>query len=91
MPKEAVLQIDFTKMTLAEQTTAADPLTMLQGGGEITPVGIYSAINAINAAAQDPAIRYIYMKKPGSIMNRANSTTTEPVSRKMLRKPSGGI
>ena len=62
MPKEAVLQIDFTKMTLAEQTTEADPLTMLQGGGEITPVGIYSAINAINAAAQDPAIRYIYMK-----------------------------
>lgn len=62
MPKEAVLQIDFTKMTLAEQTTEADPLAMLQGGGEITPVGIYSAINAINAASQDPAIRYIYMK-----------------------------
>ena len=62
MPKEAVLQIDFTKMTLAEQTAEADPLAMLQGGGEITPVGIYSAINAINAAAQDPAIRYIYMK-----------------------------
>lgn len=62
MPKEAVLKIDFTKMTLAEQTAEADPLAMLQGGGEITPVGIYSAINAINAAAQDPAIRYIYMK-----------------------------
>ena len=62
MPKEAVLQIDFSKMTLAEQTTEADPLAMLQGGGEITPVGIYSAINAVNAAAQDPAIRYIYMK-----------------------------
>lgn len=62
MPKEAVLKIDFTDMTLAEQTAEADPLAMLQGGGEITPVGIYSAINAINAAAQDPAIRYIYMK-----------------------------
>ena len=62
MPKEAVLQIDFTKMTLAEQTAEADPLTMIQGGVEITPVGIYSAINAINAAAQDPAVRYIYMK-----------------------------
>lgn len=62
MPKEAVLQIDFSKMTLTEQTQEADPLTMLQGGGQVTPVGIYSAINAINAAAQDPAIRYIYMK-----------------------------
>lgn len=62
MPKEAVLQIDFSKMTLTEQTQEADPLTMLQGGAQVTPVGIYSAINAINAAAQDPAIRYIYMK-----------------------------
>lgn len=62
MPKEAVLQIDFSKMTLTEQTQEVDPLAMLQGGGQITPVGIYSAINAINAAAQDPAIRYIYMK-----------------------------
>ena len=62
MPKEAVLQIDFSKMTLTEQTQEADPLAMLQGGGQVTPVGIYSAINAINAAAQDPAIRYIYMK-----------------------------
>ena len=62
MPKEAVLKIDFTEMTLAEQTAEADPLAMLQSGGEITPLGIYSAINAINAASQDPAIRYIYMK-----------------------------
>ena len=62
MPKEAVLQIDFTNLMLTEQTSEADPLAMLQSGTEITPVGIYSAINAINAAAQDPAIRYIYMK-----------------------------
>ena len=62
MPKEAVLEIDFTEMTLAEQTTEADPLKMIQGSGEISPVGIYSAINAINAATEDPAIRYIFMK-----------------------------
>ena len=65
MPKEAVLEIDFIGMSLAEQTTEADPLAMLQGGEQVTPVGIYSAINAINAAAQDPAIRYIYMKPDG--------------------------
>ena len=65
MPKEAVLEIDFTGMSLAEQTTEADPLAMLQGGEQVTPVGLYSAINAINAAAQDPAIRYIYMKPDG--------------------------
>ena len=32
MPKEAVLSIDFTEMTLAEQTSEAYPLAILQGG-----------------------------------------------------------
>ena len=62
MPAEAVLSIDFSKMTLAEQTKEADPFAALQGGDMITPVGIYEAIKAVNAAAEDPAIRYIYMK-----------------------------
>lgn len=66
MPSEAVLKIDFTSMALAEQTSEADPIAMLQGAGDVTPVGIYSAINAINAAAQDPAIRYIYMTPDGA-------------------------
>ena len=62
MPAEAVLSIDFSKTCLAEQTKEADPFTSLQGGDMITPIGIYSAINAVNAAAEDPAIKYIYMK-----------------------------
>ena len=65
MPKEAVLSIDFTDMALAEQSGEPDPMAMLQGGGDVSKIGIYSAINAINAAAQDPAIRYIYMKPDG--------------------------
>ncbi len=62
MPAEAVLSIDFSKMTLAEQTQEADPFAALQGGDMISPVGIYEAIKAVNAAAEDPAIRYIYMR-----------------------------
>ena len=62
MPAEAVLSIDFSNMTLAEQTEKADPFAALQGGDMITPVGIYEAIKAVNAAAEDPAIRYIYMR-----------------------------
>lgn len=62
MPAEAVLSIDFSKMTLSEQTQEADPFAVLQGGDMITPVGIYEAIKAVNAAAEDPAIRYIYMR-----------------------------
>ena len=62
MPREAVLQINFDNMTLGEQTKEADPLTMLTGGSSVTPLGIYSAITAINAAAEDPAIKFIYMR-----------------------------
>ena len=56
MPKEAVLQIDFSSITLTEQTKEADPLAILKGGSQVTPVGIYSAINAINIAHIPPNI-----------------------------------
>ncbi len=62
MPREGVLQINMGTMTLAEQTKEADPLTSIQGGQALTPVGIYSAIQAVNAAATDPAVKFIYMK-----------------------------
>ncbi len=62
MPREGVLQIDMSTMTLAEQTKEADPLTTIQGGQSLTPVGIRNAVDAINAAASDPAVKFIYMK-----------------------------
>ncbi len=67
MPREGILQIDMSSMTLAEQTAEADPLTSLQGGQALTPVGIYSAIKAVNAAAADPAVKFIYMKPDGAV------------------------
>lgn len=66
VPESAVLSMDMSTIMLTEQTQEADPLTMLQGKGmEISPLGIYSAIRAINIAAQDPAIKFIYMKPDG--------------------------
>ena len=65
MPSEAVLKIDLSAVALAEQTAEADPIAMLRGKGSVTPVGIYSAITAVNRAAQDPAIKYIYMRPDG--------------------------
>ena len=51
MPREAVLKIDMSTFALSEQSTEANPMDMLMAGGEtITPLGIYDAINAINAA-----------------------------------------
>ncbi len=66
MPREAVLKIDMSTFTLSEQSTEANPLDALMNGGQtVTPLGIYSAVNAINAAATDPAVKFIYMKPDG--------------------------
>lgn len=66
MPREAVLKIDMSTFTLSEQSAEANPMDMLLAGGESRqPLGIYSAINAINAAASDPAVKFIYMKPDG--------------------------
>lgn len=66
MPREAVLKIDMSTFTLSEQSTEANPFDALMNGGQtVTPLGIYSAVNAINAAATDPAVKFIYMKPDG--------------------------
>ena len=66
MPQKAVLKIDMAGITLTEQTKEADPIELLQSGGQtVAPVGIYSAIKALNAAAEDPAVKFIYLKPDG--------------------------
>ena len=62
MPESAVLTMDMSTILITEQTKEADPLTALQGNGmEISSLGIYDAIYAINTAAADPAVKFIYM------------------------------
>ena len=66
MPSSAVLTMDMSTVMLMEQTQEMDPLTVIQGNGlEISSLGIYSAIRAINIAAADPAIKFIFMKPDG--------------------------
>ena len=73
MPAKAVLTIDMSTMVLSEQTKESDPFATLQGGGEmVAPLGIHSAINAINTAAVDPAVKFIYMKPDGMLTGVAH-------------------
>lgn len=59
----SVMTIDMSKIVLTEQTQETDILTMLQSNGlEVQTLGIYNAISAINSAASDPSINFIYMK-----------------------------
>ena len=75
IPKSGVLKIDMSKMVVAEQTQEANPLAALpiSNGQSVQSIGILDAINALDAAAQDPAVKYIYLKVDGSMTSLAHS------------------
>ena len=60
-----VLAIDLSEIIITEQDQPEDPLAMLQGQMQI-PVGLWKAVRAINIAAADPGVKYIYLKADGS-------------------------
>lgn len=74
VPKSAVLTVDMSKITIAEQTLESNPfssvsipvggLASFAGSGET--IGIWDAVQAVNAAADDPAIKFIYLRTDGS-------------------------
>ena len=74
LPKSGVLKIDLSKVVLGEQTQEAnpfsnmDPTSLLMGGDMDSSdiLGIWDAVQAINAAAEDPAIKYIYLLTDGN-------------------------
>ena len=89
MPREGILTVDMSTFMLAEQTKESDPIEMLSSGGQsIAPLGIWSAINAVNAAATDPAIKFIYLKPDGINGNTAQIEEFRKVL-KRFRETSG--
>ena len=73
VPSEGVLKIDMSKIVIAEQSRETDPLTMIQSGGkQIVTIGMHEAVCAVNAAAEDPGIKYIYLKTDGNATDAAH-------------------
>lgn len=60
LPKSGILKLDMSKMVILEQGKPDDPFSKLQGG-DIQSIGLLKAVKAINAAAEDPAIKCIYI------------------------------
>ena len=71
MPDSAVLTIDMADITLSEQTREADIMEILQGGDMQQPLGIFDAVSSINAAAFDPAVKFIYLKPDAAVAGTA--------------------
>lgn len=59
---EGILKIDMAELLLTEQSNEIDPVALIQNGSDVpTQVGIWDAIQAINTAAADPGIKFIYL------------------------------
>ena len=74
LPKSGVLRIDLSKVRFGEQTLEDnpfgdfDPTSLLAGGGAPSGkvIGLWDAVQAIDAAAEDPAVKYIYLLTDGN-------------------------
>ena len=75
VPSEGVLRIDMSKIVICEQTQDPDPLSMIQSGGQtVKNIGIWDAVQALRKAAEDPGIKYIYLKTDGNTTGLALSS-----------------
>ncbi|MBQ9192915.1 MAG: signal peptide peptidase SppA [Bacteroidales bacterium] len=68
LPRQGVLDLDLSQFSLAEQTLedqfGGSSLSLLGYSGGTT-VGLWDAIQAIDAAAADPGIKYILLRPDG--------------------------
>ncbi len=71
LPREGVLDMNLAKITMAEQSgPSSDPQALLSGSSE--SIGIWDAVQAINTAATDPAVKFIYLRPDGTTMDMAS-------------------
>lgn len=66
IPKSGVLVMDMSRFVIGEQSQESNPLSSISGSGDMQTIGIWDAVQAINSAATDPAVQYIYLKTDGS-------------------------
>lgn len=62
--EEGVLSIDLSTVAIAEQSKDYD-LNSMMNRETRTSLGLWSAVKAINAAAADPGIKFIYLRPDG--------------------------
>ena len=74
LPKSGgVLKIDLSKVRFGEQTLednpigSIDPSSLISGSGtDAKTIGIWDAVQAIHAAEEDPAVKFIYIRTDGN-------------------------
>ena len=67
IPAEGILKIDLSKVLIDEQANE----TLTFGSNQGTPLGLYQAVKAVEAAAEDPGVKAIYLKPDGGALGHA--------------------
>ena len=78
LPKNAVLEVDMSKFVIAEQSTQLGPIdfsALSSGSGVVPTIGLWDAVSAIDKAAADPAVKYIFLRSDGA--SAGNATMEE--------------
>ena len=89
IPKEGVLDLDLSQITIKEQATEFSMPAFSIGGMtmETTPLGLRDAVKAIQAAAQDPGVKYILLRPDGT---NAGMADLEELRRALVEFRSSG-
>lgn len=74
MPKSAVLKIDMSQMVIGEQTTDMPAIDVLNLGSTVSTIGLWDAAQALDKAAQDPGIKYVYLLTDGNATGISNNS-----------------
>ena len=67
VPSKAMLTVNLSSLSITEQQTPSNPLEMIgSDSGMPQQLAILDAVNAINNAAEDPRISFIYLRSDGA-------------------------
>lgn len=64
IPRSGILKMDLSQITLTERST--DQTMAILSGSPASPVSLWTAIQAINKAAADPGVKFLYIKPDGA-------------------------
>lgn len=64
LPKSAVLDLNMSELTITERSGEPSLMESLQGfqSGSRSTMGIWKAVQTINAAAEDPSVKFIFLR-----------------------------
>ena len=65
VPKEGVLYMNMSNFVIAEKENPMDMTGLMQGNMTIKTLGLLNAIQALNIAAADPGVKFLYMRPDG--------------------------